>query len=79
MAIQAILHIMNAEPVLCELEDYPAVNDTMIKAINPRQRDGKDLHFLEVDVDTVYFPIDKLNFIEILPTEEEEVIGFVRE
>lgn len=80
MSTSIILHIENTEPVLGEVEELPALDDTMVKVSNPRQRDGKDLIFLEHNVDTVYWPITKINFIEILPgEEEEEVISFVRE
>jgi hypothetical protein len=52
----------------------------MITVTNPRRMDGKDLHYLTENVVTVMWPIHRLNFIEILPTkEEEEIIGFVRE
>ena len=80
MAIEVVLHISNSEPVLAEIEELPSTSDTMIKILNPRQRDGKDLHYVSSNVVTVYWPIDKLSFIEILPSEEEDqIIGFVRE
>ncbi|HEY61454.1 MAG TPA: hypothetical protein G4N95_02270 [Anaerolineae bacterium] len=79
MAIQAILHIKSEEPIMGELDDLPSLGDTLIKVNNPRQKDGKDLYYIEMDVVTVYWPIERLNFIEILPTEDEEIIGFVRE
>lgn len=79
MAIQAILHLLNTEPVLGELDELPSLGDNLIKINNPRQRDGKDLHYIEMDVVTVFWPIERLNFIEILPSEDEEIIGFVRE
>jgi hypothetical protein len=35
---------------------------------------------LAENVNTVIWPISRMNFIEILPTkEQEEIIGFVRE
>ena len=47
---------------------------------NPRKMDGKDLHYLSEKATVVYWPLDKINFIEILGAEaEEEIIGFVRE
>ncbi len=80
MAINVIIHIENSDPVIGEIDDYPSPNDTMIKVHNPRQRDGKDLHYLEMDVVIVYWPLHRVNFIEILPSEQdEEIIGFVRE
>jgi len=80
MSTSIILHIQNTEPVLGEVEELPKLTDTMVKVSNPRQRDGKDLIFLQHNVVTVYWPISQLNFIEILPgEEEEEIISFVRE
>jgi hypothetical protein len=80
MAIEVLLHILNEEPILGEIDEFPNPTDTLIKVNNPRQRDGKDLHYLLSNVVTVYWPISRLSFLEILPSEEEEqVIGFVRE
>jgi hypothetical protein len=42
--------------------------------------DGKDLDFLSEDAVSVLWPVERLNFIEILSAkEDEEIIGFVRE
>ena len=80
MPIPIILHIKNTEPVLGEVEELPKTSDTLLKVTNPRQRDGKDLVFLQHDVVTVYWPVSTINFIEILPTDKEEtIISFVRE
>lgn len=80
MPITLILHIQNSEPVLGEADELPASGDALIKINNPRSIDGKDLRYLADKVVTVYWPVDKLNFIEVLPGEEEErIIGFVRE
>jgi hypothetical protein len=80
MAIEVLLHIPNADPVLAEIDELPGKQDTIIKINNPRLRDGKDIHYLANNVVTVIWPIDQISFIEILPSEEEEqVFGFVRE
>ena len=80
MATEVLLHIINSEPILAEIDELPSNQDTLIKVNNPRLRDGKDLHYLASNVVTVYWPISQLSFIEILQGEEEEhVIGFVRE
>ena len=80
MPYEVLLHIQNSEPILGELEELPSTQDTMLKISNPRQRDGKDLHYIAQNVVTVYWPINTLSFIEVLPgEEEEEVFGFVRE
>jgi len=80
MAYSLVVHILNAEPVVGESEELPSVSDTMIMLKNPRKLDGKDVHFLASDVVTVYWPIDRINFIEVITgEEEEEIFGFVRE
>ena len=80
MPISVVLHIQNEEAVIGEVEEIPSPTDLMITVTNPRRLDGKDLHYLTENVVTVIWPIHRLNFIEVLPTkEEEEIIGFVRE
>lgn len=77
---QLLVHITGEDPVLCEMDTLPGSGDLTIMIKNPRRRDGKDLTYLENGVTTVIFPMSRVNFIEVLPTgEEEEVIGFVRE
>jgi hypothetical protein len=80
MAFSVLIHIANEEPILAEMEKLPAPTDTMIIAQNPRMRDGKDLRYLAQNVTTVVWPVSRLTFLEVLPSEQEEkVVGFVRE
>jgi hypothetical protein len=80
MPISVVLHIQNEEAVIGEVDEIPSPTDLLISITNPRRMDGKDLHYLTENVVTVIWPVHRLNFIEILPTkEEEEIIGFVRE
>ena len=74
------IHITNEEPILAEVERLPQPTDTLIFAMNPRMRDGKDLRFLASNVTTLILPVNRLVYIQVLPSaEEEKVIGFVRE
>lgn len=80
MAQTVVIHILNEDPIVGELDELPKANDTVLTLHNPRRRDGKDLHYLASDVVTVIWPLNQLAFIEILPSEgEEEIIGFVRD
>lgn len=80
MPFTLVVHISGSEPILAEVDELPNPSDQMLKITNPRKLDGKDLHYLAEKVVTVYWPIDKISFIEVLPSEEEEtIIGFVRE
>lgn len=75
-----IVHLQNEEPVLGEVDDLPSPSDQLVIIKNPRKKDGKDLHYVEMNVAIVVWPIHRINFIEILPTAgEEEIITFVRE
>jgi len=75
-----IIHISNEEPVVGEVEELPAAVDNMLIVNNPRRLDGKDLPYLAEDAITVYWPISRINFIEVIFEQaEEDIIGFVRE
>jgi hypothetical protein len=80
MAYSIILHISGETSVAGEIEELPKPTDTIILVINPRQKDGKDLHYLDNNVSKVIWPLTKISFIEILENaDEEKIIGFVRE
>jgi len=74
-----ILHIPNEEPIACEVDELPSPQDTMLIVKNPRRRDGKDIHYLEPEVTTVIIPLSRVTIIEVMPTTDEEIIGFVRD
>lgn len=80
MTIRVLLHISGEDPILGELDELPAHDSTVITINNPRRRDGKDLPYLQGDAVTVIWPIRVINFIEVMPSvEEEKLIGPVRE
>ena len=80
MAHTIVIHIMNEDPIVGEVEELPAAQDTIITIHNPRRRDGKDLHYLQSDVVTLMWPVSQISFIELLPSGiEEDIIGHVRE
>ena len=80
MPYSIILHISGETSVAGEIEELPKPTDNIIVVMNPRQKDGKDLHYIDHNVVKVIWPLAKVSFIEILEsTEEEKIIGFVRE
>jgi hypothetical protein len=80
MAYTIILHISGEASVAGEVEELPKPTDNFITVMNPRQKDGKDLHYIDNNVVKVIWPISKINFIEIMESgDEEKIIGFVRE
>lgn len=80
MAYNIVMHPTGEEAILGEVEELPSAMDVTIRVNNPRRLDGKEIHYLAENVTTVIWPLSRMNFIEILPTREEEtIIGFVRE
>ena len=80
MPYSVILHIAGETAVTGEIDDLPKPTDNIIVVMHPRQRDGKDLHYIDQNVVKVIWPLAKISFIEILENSEEaKIIGFVRE
>ena len=80
MAYGIILHVSGEVPIFGEIEELPNSSDTIITVNNPRSREGKDLHYLQNEVVQVIWPIEKINFIEVMPSDDDEqIISFVRE
>ena len=78
--ITVIVHINNEDPVMGEVEEVPKPSDQIIMLKNPRKKDGKDVHYLEPNVNVVIWPLHRVTFIELIQDiEEDEVISFVRE
>jgi hypothetical protein len=80
MPLTIILHVQNEDPIIGEVTEAPTPSDNLITISNPRRIDGKDVHYVTENVVTIIFPIHRINFIEIMPSKEEEaIISFVRE
>ncbi len=80
MPYSLVVHVQNTDPILGETDELPTPSDTMVMLKNPRRVDGKDLHYLAENVMVVFWPIERINFIEVLSEgQEEQIIGFVRE
>jgi hypothetical protein len=78
--INILIHVMNDDPILGEVESLPGLTDQLIKVSHPRKKDGKDLPYLQANVTEVIWPITRITFIEVMPSEDEdEIFGFVRE
>jgi hypothetical protein len=79
MATTVIVHVMGEDPFVAEVEELPQPSDQSVTLLNPRRRDNKPLHYLERDTISVIFPLHRINFIEITPSQEtEEVDLFFR-
>ncbi|NDJ76562.1 MAG: hypothetical protein GYB65_09920 [Chloroflexi bacterium] len=75
-----LVHVTNEEPILAEVETLPESTDTAVFLINPRRRDGKDVHYVLPEVHTIIMPWWRISFIEIMPSgEEEEIVAFYKD
>jgi hypothetical protein len=80
MTFQIQVHITGDDPVVLDVDELPGPNDQWITGTNPRRRDQKEVAYILREVNQVMFPINRVNFIQILPSETaEEVPTFVRE
>ena len=80
MAITVIVHLLNEDPVVGEVDEMPEPTDSVLIVQNPRRRDGKDVHYIDHNVTSVLWPWDRIYFLEVLPTEEQErIISFFRD
>lgn len=78
--ITVIVHINNEDPIMGEIEALPQPSDQIITLKHPRRKDGKDVHYLEPNVNLVIWPLHRITFIELIQDiEEDEIISFVRE
>ncbi len=80
MPISVLIHMMNEDPILAEVEKLPEPRDQFILCENPRRRDGRDVEYVLPEVRSLVLPWHRIHCIEILPSEEEEkVVTFIRE
>lgn len=80
MPLTVIVHILNEEPVVAELEELPDPQDQILICINPRLRDGRDVPYVLQEVRSLVYPWHRIQCVEILPgAEEEKVVTIVRE
>ena len=80
MAYTVLIHILNEEAVVGEIERLPEPSDQVLIVHNIRYRDGRDVSYVLPETDVVIYPWQRIHCVEILPSgTEEEVISFIRE
>ena len=81
MAITVIVHVLNADPVMAEIDELPSPTSQFVTCTNPRARDGKSIVYIDAQATRVMFPWHRINFLETLPGDEDmaEVESFFRD
>jgi hypothetical protein len=68
-----LIHISNSEPIKVDVEQLPDPKDTIIIGKNPRERSDKELTIFDEGVTTVIFPWWRINYIQVLPSPDDEI------
>lgn len=80
MPITVMIHLMNEDPIVAEIEALPDPNGQFLICENPRRRDGRDIGYVLPEVRSLMLPWHRIHCVEILPSEEEEaIVTIVRE
>ncbi|MFN2216414.1 MAG: hypothetical protein ACK2TS_05665 [Anaerolineales bacterium] len=80
MAQTLLIHVLNEDPIVGDVDELPSLTDTLVSINNPRRKDGQDIHYLDARVVTILIPVARITFIEIIPSEiEEEIISFIKD
>ncbi|HVC81098.1 MAG TPA: hypothetical protein VNL35_11430 [Chloroflexota bacterium] len=76
-----VAHIVNEDPFLAEMTELPKSTDTCVEFFNPRTRDGKPLRYASPGMSSIFYPMHRVTFIEVMANEEEraQVVEFFRE
>jgi hypothetical protein len=82
--MRVIIHVLNEESVVAEVEELPDPRDNCIVVRNPRKRDGKPLAMLAEGVETVIYPWSRITYVEVLDQDAtsptgDSIVGFFRE
>jgi hypothetical protein len=80
MAYTVLLHLLNEDAVVGELDELPEIGSQYLALRSPRLRDGREVSYLLAETNVVLYPWSRIICIEILPTEsDEEIVTFIRE
>ena len=80
MPYTVMIHVLNEDAVVGEVDELPSPNDQVIIVSNVRRRDGRDVSYVLPETNTVVYPWARIHCVEILPSEEEEeIVSFIRE
>ena len=80
MSYRIQVHIAGDDPVVLDVDELPKTSDTCIIGTNPQRRDQKEVAYILREVNQVIFPMWRVNFIQVLPSEGgDEFETFVKE
>jgi hypothetical protein len=63
----AVLHLLNEQPLLCDLFELPNPADVALRCTNLRTMDGKRPIFIDDSASAFVFPYLHIRFVEVPP------------
>lgn len=80
MAHTLLIHILNEDAVVGEVDELPTGSDQFLALKSPRLRDGREVPYLLPETNVVLYPWNRIMSVEIMPTEsDEDIVTFIRE
>ena len=80
MSYSVLVHVLNEEPILAEIEEIPSPADQVLIVTSARRRDGREVSYLLPEASTVVFPWARIHCLEVISGEDkEDIISFIRE
>ena len=80
MGYTVLLHILNEDAVIGEMEELPEFSSQFVLLSSPRLRDGREVPYLLQDTNKVIYPWHRIHSFEVLSTEgDDKVVTFIRE
>jgi hypothetical protein len=80
MRLPAVIHLMDEDPILGELDGMPVPSAQFVTVHHARRRDNRAVPYLEGPNDTVLIAWHRIRAVQVLPQGgTDNVIGFVRE
>lgn len=75
-----LIHLLNEEPIVAEVEKIPEPADQVLVVSSVRRRDGREVSYLLAEASLLIFPWTRIHCVEVMPSEaEERVVSFIRE
>lgn len=71
MAVQVIVHVVNEEAFIAEMEEMPVQGASYIVIANPRSRENRTLQWAASGAVRYLFPLARISFIEIMMSESD--------
>jgi len=72
MSYRIQVHIAGDDPVVLDVDELPNQTDTCVIGTNPQRRDQKEVAYIMREVNQVIFPMWRINFIQVLPSDQGE-------